>query len=373
MIMLSLAVLALIARALPAQEEQMTLTTLQDTVGQMLVVGFRGYEVSHEVEEMLREVRPGGVVLFDYDLPSKGEAERNVESPEQVRNLTAELQKRTAIPLLIAVDAEGGHVNRLKQKYGFPVAVPSARKLGGGDVSETQRYAEELAESLRKAGINWNLAPVVDVNVDPASPAIGGMERSFSDDPERVAAHARAFMAGLKAHNIVPALKHFPGHGSASGDTHLGVTDVTETYQEDGELEPYRRLIGSGYADPIMTAHIVNRNLSEDGLPGTLSPAVISGLLRKELRFDGIIVSDDIQMGAIVEEHGLEEAAVRTIQAGVDMVLLANQVRDYDLQHVYRVRDAIVKAVEDNSIPKHRIHESAGRIMILKRRFGIAP
>ncbi len=351
----------------------MTLTPLQETVGQMLVVGFRGCEVSHEVGRMLREIQPGGVVLFDYDLPSKGEAERNIESPEQVRNLTAELQKRTAIPLLIAVDAEGGHVNRLKQRYGFPVAVPSAQELGAGDVSETQRYAEELAESLRRAGINWNLAPVVDVNIDPEGPAIGGKERSFSDDPERVAAHALAFMTGLKGHDIIPALKHFPGHGSASGDTHLGVTDVTETYQKDKELEPYRMLIGSGYTGPIMTAHIVNRNLGEDGLPGTLSPAVITGLLRNGLGFDGIVVSDDMQMGAIVEEHGLEEGAVRTIQAGVDMVLIANQIGDYDLNHVHRVRDAVVRAVESNSIPEQRVHESAERILTLKRRFRIAP
>ena len=196
---------------------------------------------------MVRDIKPGGVVLFDYDLPSRGRAERNIESPEQLRALTADLRQISTYPLFIAIDAEGGYVNRLKGEYGFSAEVPSAQKLGAGLVSETESAAKKLAIELKGVGINWNFAPVVDVTIDPESPIIGKIERSFSSDPGVVVAHADAFVTGLSILGVIPTLKHFPGHGSADGDTHLGVVDVTKTYQREKELVPYMKLIANGY------------------------------------------------------------------------------------------------------------------------------
>lgn len=343
----------------------------EQAVGQMLMVGFRGLDLDEATAQMLDDVQPGGVILFDRDGPSGGEMPRNIASPQQLRNLTAQLQDSAAIPYFIAIDAEGGYVNRLKEKYGFGVKVPTARTLGGQSPEHTGAIADDLAQQLADLGINWNLAPVVDVDIDPTSPAIGKWERAFSADPAVVAAHAGAFAAAHRQRGVIPALKHFPGHGSAAGDTHLGVTDITATYQQAAELRPYRELIAGGYDDAIMTAHIVNRNLDPAGRPATLSPDIMTGLLRDELGFAGVIISDDMQMGAIVAEYGPEEAAIAAINAGVDIVLLANQQGDYDTGRVYRVRDAIVQAVADGRIAEGRIREAAERIRRLKVKYGI--
>ena len=344
---------------------------LEQAVGQMLLIGFRGVALDDDTAALLRAIRPGGVLLFDYDGPSKGELSRNITSPAQLQALTAELQDTTDIPYFIAIDAEGGYVNRLKSKYGFTLEVPSAQTLGGQPPANTATQADALADLLRDLGVNMNLAPVVDVNVDPTSPAIGKWERSFSDDPATVAAHADAFIKAHQERGIVTTLKHFPGHGSAAGDTHLGVTDVTATYQADAELAPYRQLIGAGYDGAVMTAHIVNRNLDPSGLPATLSPAIIDGLLREELGFNGVIISDDMQMGAIVAEYTLESAAVSAINAGVDIIMLTNQHNVYDVGSVYRVRDAIMAAVSNGDIPEARVRESARRILALKQKYAI--
>ena len=369
--LLSLAMLAGLGCGTGDGSQDVPALSLEEAAGQMLMVGFRGDALDAPTMAMLRDVQPGGVVLFDRDGPSGGEVVRNITSPSQLRALTSQLQATASIPYFIAIDAEGGFVNRLKAKYGFAVAVPSAQTLGTQPTANTAAVAGDLAQQLKELGINWNFAPVVDVNIDPESPAIGAFERSFSDEPAVVAAHASAFIEAHQENDVIPTLKHFPGHGSASGDTHLGVTDVTATYQRDAELAPYQELIADGYDDPIMTAHIVNRGLDASGRPGTLSRDIMTGLIRDEMGFGGVIVSDDMQMGAIVEEYGLAEAAVEAIKAGVDMVMVANQAGEYDLQHVYRVRDAIIQAVRDGVITEERIRESADRILALKGRYGI--
>ena len=345
--------------------------TPEQQVGQMLMVGFRGLELDDATAQMLRDIRPGGVILFDRDGPSGGAIPRNIAAPEQLRALTARLQDTAAIPYFIAIDAEGGYVNRLKEKYGFAVKVATARTLGSQPPAATASIASRLAQQLADLGINWNLAPVVDVDIDPDSPAIGKWERAFSADPAVVTAHAEAFIAAHRERGVITALKHFPGHGSAGGDTHRGVTDVTATYRRDAELAPYGSLISGGYGGAVMTAHIVNRELDAAGRPATLSPDIITGLLREELGFGGVVISDDMQMGAIVAEYGLAEAAVAAVNAGVDIVLLANQQGDYDTAPVYRVRDALLAAVADGTIPQARIDEANHRIRRLKEEYGI--
>ena len=344
-------------------------TSIEEAVGQMLMIGFRGDVLDGDITAMLRDIQPGGVVLFDYDLPSKGEVVRNITSPEQLRALTSALQG--IAPYFIAVDAEGGYVNRLKEAYGFTVSVPSAQELGRQSLGKTKRVADALARELKDMGINWNFAPVVDVNIDPQSPVIGAIGRSFSDVPRTVVAHANAFIKAHREQQVIPTLKHFPGHGSAAGDTHLGVTDVTETYRLAKELLPYQKFIQKGYEDPIITAHIVNQKLDKSGRPATLSHDMITKLLRYEMGFDGVVISDDMQMGAIVEAYGLTEAVVEAIKAGVDMILLANQIGKYNIEQVYDVKNAIVQAVADGVIEEDRICESFNRIRRLKQRFEI--
>ena len=353
--------------------------SLQDAVGQMLMVGFYGETLEQDPETlaMLEEIRPGSVILFD-----KKAGQPNITSPQQLKTLTARIQNNSPSPVFIAIDAEGGYVNRLKKEYGFSVVVPSAAQLGNGTTQQTKQVAEKLAIELKEFGINWNLAPVVDVNINPTSPAIGDLDRSFSSNPTTVAEHATAFITGLKTQSVVPALKHFPGHGSATEDTHLGMTDITQTYQRDKELAPYEYLISNGYNDPIMTAHIVNNNLDPTSTPATLSAPIITGMLRNDLNFQGVVISDDMQMGAIVEKYELEKAAIQAIQAGVDVVMIANNPRTVknadgtertiqNIQDTYRVRGAIITAVENGTIPRERIYESVDRILELKKRYGL--
>ena len=344
--------------------------SLEDAVGQMLLIGFRGEAMDDQLADILEEIAPGAVILFDYDGPSGGEQVRNIVSPEQLKALTASLQDASELPLLIAIDAEGGFVNRLKEQYGFTVQLPSHLTLGAGTPAQTQSLAGASARQLSDLGINWNLAPVVDVNVFPESPAIGYWERSFSDDPDAVAEHAAAFARAHHDEGVVSTLKHFPGHGSAVGDTHLGVTDVTDSFIRDVELAPYRTLIDNGYDDVVMTAHVVNRNLDPSARPATLSRPIITELLRGELGFDGVILSDDMQMGAILEEYSLEAAAIEAIKAGVDVILIANQ-NTYDIDHVRRIKAAIIEAVEQGEISRQRIDESVERILALKRKYGL--
>lgn len=345
--------------------------SLEDAVGQLFLIGIPGPQLETETADALDRIKPGGVILFDYDGPSGGEVPRNIVSPEQLRQLVTDLQSRPSIPYFVAIDAEGGFVNRLKEKYGFTVAVPSAQTLGQGAPSDTAAIIAALAAEMNEMGINWNLAPVVDVNVFPESPAIGYWERSFSADPAVVADHAEAFIGALQQGQVIPTLKHFPGHGSAVGDTHLGVTDVTASYIAEDELAPYRELIDGGYDDVVMTAHIVNRNLDATATPATLSAPIMTDLLRGDLGFEGVVISDDMQMGAIVEEYTMEHAVIAAINAGVDVILMANQAAPYDPVQIEGIKQAIIDAVQNGEISEDRIYQSVERILALKRKYGI--
>ena len=355
-----------------ASDDDVDSLSLEDAAGQMLLVGFRGETLDADVRAMLDEVRPGGVILYDRDFPSEGEAERNIASPEQLRALISALQDQAHVAYFIALDAEGGVVHRLKERYGFRVVVPSHQMLGAGPVSETESIATDLAAELAELGINWNFAPLVDVNVITDSPSIGGLERSFSADPELVAAHAAAFADALRDGGVIPILKHFPGHGSDAGATHLGVPDVSETYQRELELSPYRALIDDGYEDAVFVSHVVNRVLDDSARPASLSATIVTGLLRDQLGFGGVIVADDVMYPAIVERYGLGGAAVAAIQAGADILLAINQSPGYDLDQLSQIKQAILEAVADGELAEERIYESVERILALKRAYGIA-
>lgn len=328
------------------------------------MVGFRGFELSEDmaIVEDIRERNLGGVILFDYDVPL-GIPERNIQSPVQVRALNQSLQGLTGKTLLIAVDQEGGRVSRLKEQFGFPPTV-SHQALGlNDDPDSTRSFASRTAALLAGLEFNLNFAPTVDVNTNPDNPIIGQLERSFSDDPARVARHSEAFISAHREHGVHPTIKHFPGHGSSMDDSHLGMTDVTETWDEL-ELVPYRYLIENDMIDVIMTAHIFNERLDPQ-LPATLSYDIITGLLRNELGYDGVIVSDDMQMGAIANYYGLEQAIKLSINAGVDMLTFANN-SVYEEDITQRAIGIISTMVESGEIPRERIEESYERIMRLK-------
>jgi beta-N-acetylhexosaminidase len=336
-------------------------------IGQMLMIGFRGFSIAEapEIQADIRDCHIGGVVLFDYDVPSHSPS-RNISSPEQLARLTGELQKTTRIPLLIAIDQEGGKVNRLKQARGFPSSV-SAQHLGElNNLDSTRAAALQCARTLKAMHIGLNLAPVADLNVNPNNPVIGKLGRSFSSDPVVVTSNVKVICSTYRDEGIIPTLKHFPGHGSSTTDTHLDFTDITASWSET-ELEPYRVLIASGYRDPIMTAHVFNGKL--DSLyPATLSKATLNGVLRTKLGFKGVIISDDMQMKAIADRYGLETAILQAIDAGVDILLFGNNTT-YDPTIASKATKIIRSMLENKTITVERINRSYRRIMELKKRY----
>ncbi|MDM8565936.1 glycoside hydrolase family 3 protein [Candidatus Halobeggiatoa sp. HSG11] len=336
--------------------------TLDEKVGQMLIVGFYGLTVNNEssIIKDIKEHHLGGVVLYDYDNTS-GLYERNIKSPKQVKTLTSKLQAAAKIPLLVAVDQEGGMVQRLKKEYGFP-NVFSAQFLGKkNDLNRTYKDAETIATTLKNVGINFNFAPVVDLNINPTSPAIGNLKRSFSADPVVVTNHAAKFIEAHRTHKVINALKHFPGHGSSTDDSHLAITDITDTWKNI-ELKPYIKLINDGMVDVIMTAHVFNRNL-DPMFPATLSKITINGWLRGSLKYNGVIISDDMQMQSILSSYSLETAIKKSIEAGIDIILTCNNSQ-YDKGVVARMIDII-----KTSVSEKKIDESYNRIMRLKKKW----
>jgi beta-N-acetylhexosaminidase len=338
--------------------------SLRDKIGQMLLVGFRGLTIE-EAAEVVADIRDrnlGGILLFDTDQPTHG-AVRNVESPAQLTALVAGLQALATTPLLVAIDEEGGLVARLDQRHGFPPTVSAADLGAQDDLAVTREAGDQIAATLASVGVNLNLAPVVDLNVNPTNPIIGALGRSFSADAEVVTAQAEAFIEGHRAAGIRTTLKHFPGHGSSTGDTHLGVVDVTDTWSAV-ELEPFRNIIRDALADAVLTAHVFNATLDPEH-PATLSQPTITGILREQLGWDGLVISDDMQMGAIRQAYGYADAVRLAILAGVDVLTIAQQ-QVYEPGIVAQTIDLIEGMVMDESLTEERIDKSYARIQALK-------
>jgi beta-N-acetylhexosaminidase len=335
--------------------------SLDIKIGQMILTGFPKAEVDLQLVESVRQGKVGSVIIFEKNIPAKN-------SYLALKKITWAYQQAAPIPLFIAIDQEGGRVNRLKEKYGFPRSV-SAAKLGKSTVDSVKFYGEITAATLAGLGINMNFAPVVDLASNPDNPIIARVERAFSNNADSVALYAEAFIREHRKLGVLTALKHFPGHGSSMNDTHLDMTDITGTWKEQ-ELTPYIKLIQSGMADAVMTAHIVNARLDQDKLPATLSPRIIDGLLRRGLKFDGVVFSDDMQMHAISKHYSFEESIKLAIQAGVDILCFTNNIQGSQERTVDKVHAIIRNFVEDGTIPASRIDESYRRILTLKRRLG---
>ncbi|WP_340103759.1 glycoside hydrolase family 3 N-terminal domain-containing protein [Rhodohalobacter sp. 8-1] len=330
--------------------------SLEDKIGQMIMVGVENDQLSQStLIEDLEQRNLGGVLLFGY----------NIDNPTQVRNYTSDLQTKSDERLLIAVDQEGGIVARLDETNGYAQTY-SAETLGFEFNSEdsTRAVAQLMAHWLSDAGFTFNLAPVVDLRINPNSPAIGFLDRSFSADPETVVNHASWFIEEFHSRNIATALKHFPGHGSAETDSHLGFTDITNTWKSV-ELDPFKQLIDNGYNDPIMTGHLYNEDW-DTNYPVSLSEYAITIMLRDSLGFDGVVITDELFMRALSNNYGLEETIVTTINAGTDILLFNTNIWNNQSLVEYII-NLVVDRISDGTIQESTINESYARIKWLKQ------
>ncbi len=325
--------------------------TLREKVGQLFMVGFSGTTVSKDLAGFMGEYKPGGVILFS----------RNLRSPDQIVRLTNHLQKLAGPqPLFISIDQEGGRVSRLPPAF---TIFPPCAVLGRCDSSElTYAAASATATELRAVGINMNMAPVLDVDTNPENPIIG--DRAFSNSATLVSAQGLATMAGLQDNKVIACGKHFPGHGDTSVDSHKALPTVTLSADRLREIEirPFRHAIENGLAS-IMTAHVLYTSL-DDRRPATLSPYIVGDLLRGELEFQGLIITDDLEMQAIVGQYSIEEAAVEAFKAGADILLLCK-----DRGKITAAMEGLCKAVKEGQISEARLEASLRRIALIKQRF----
>jgi beta-N-acetylhexosaminidase len=361
---IALAVLLLVAAcqaAFPGARQSRSMPALD--LSSLLLVGFSGTEVSgnRELEELLCVVRVGGLILFA----------RNIIDAEQVARLTRDARdaRRTCGggALLIATDAEGGQVMRLGPNAGYTPTLSHQELGSGNDLALTELEARRIGRMLSEAGIGWNLAPVVDVGYNPANPVIVRHARSFGASPVLVTDHARAYILGMHAEGVLTTLKHFPGHGSSFEDSHLGFVDVTDTAYPDVEMLPYRILIAEGLADSVMTAHVFNRRM-DPRYPATLSRPTIHGLLRTELRFRGVVVSDDLRMGAIEKQWGLADAAVLALRADVDLLLIADDRLPDGRSAAATALGALRRALAKRGLDQKQVAAAIQRVAALRAR-----
>jgi beta-N-acetylhexosaminidase len=324
-------------------------------VGQRFLVGFEGHEPSPHMKRLIRDFGVGHAILFA----------QNVDGPEQVAGLVSEVQSlaRAAgheLPLLVAVDQEGGRVARLREPW---TLWPPLRALGRtGSEEMARRMGQALAAELSSCGILWDFAPVVDVDTNPKNPVIG--DRSFGDDPDLVGRLGAAMIRGLQEGGVIACAKRFPGHGDTEVDSHLDLpaVDHPRSRLEEVELRPFREAIGAGVAS-IMTAHVLVREL-DDLLPATLSPRVLSTLLRQDLAYGGVVVSDALEMKAVAARWRPGGAAALAARAGCDVVAVC-QGPDAQVEAI----EAVIRAVEAGEIPWSEMDDANDRIRRLKQRF----
>lgn len=330
---------------------------LRAKIGQMLMTGISSTEVTQEFERLVETYQIGNVILFD----------RNIESTEQLRCLCRDIQevvlRYTGRMALIAVDQEGGAVSRMPADA---VNMPGAMALAAtGRPQSAYEAGKFTGEELRSMGINFNLAPVVDINTNPANPVIGC--RSFGDTPETVIRYALEMMRGLQEGGVLCAVKHFPGHGDTAVDSHVGLPVVEKSLAEleEIELRPFAAAIAAG-VDAVMTTHILFPGLEPKRVPGTMSEAVLSGLLRRKMGFQGMIITDCMEMGAVARNYGTVDGACRAAAAGADMLCISHTPA---LAAETAVR--LAEAVRAGELPQKRIEEAAAHVLTCKHRAAV--
>jgi len=328
--------------------------SLEEKAGQVLFISLRRDQEGQSLlklgeaeKKLLRKIQPGGVILFS----------ENIHDNQQVKTLIAEMQAVADIPLFMAVDQEGGRVSRLTRgEMNFPIT-PSARELGQtGDIDHVLEMGKLLGRELTALGFNMNMAPVADVDSNPQNPVIG--DRSFGNDPELVANLAMAMARGMVLEGVIPVLKHFPGHGDTDLDSHVEAVVLNHSLErlEQMEFLPFRRAVSLNMP-VIMTGHIELKALDE-GVPATLSSVLVTDLLRGQWGYQGIVISDALEMGAISRRWTSGEAAVKALAAGVDLLLMPEETKE--------AHQAIVDAVMEGTLSEAQLDQAVTRILELK-------
>ncbi|WP_243467446.1 beta-N-acetylhexosaminidase [Acetivibrio straminisolvens] len=329
---------------------------LEEKVGQIFIVAFRKGKLSQPLKvlsssakQQIQKFNPGGVILFS----------ENIDTISQTRKLIQDMQEISKIPMFIAVDEEGGRISRIgNNEKMHSTKIPSAYTIGlANDSVLAYQAGKILGAELSALGFNMNFAPVADVNTNPDNPVIG--DRAFGSDPYKVAAMVQEMTRGMQEHNVCTVLKHFPGHGDTSYDSHLGQVVINHDIERLRQIEliPFEKGILSG-ADGVMTAHIMLPNITDDNLPATLSDEILTGLLRNKLKHQKLIITDAMEMKAISNYWSSSEAAVMAFKAGADIILMPDS-----LDKAY---NGILEAVKNGEITEERLNESLRRILTVK-------
>lgn len=339
-------------------QEKMDNMSLEEKVGQFFVLALRQTSSGEDMtvldetgKETLRQIQPGGVILFA----------ENLDTEEQTVALMAQMQEEMETPLFFGIDEEGGTVSRLDHSQIVHETVESAGEMEE-DPQRAKAAGEKIGQVLQRLGIQVDFAPIADVNTNPDNPVIG--IRSYSSDPQTAGRMACAFLEGLETYGISGAAKHFPGHGDTQTDSHDGSVSIDQTKEEleTVELEPFRQLITAGI-DFVMVGHIETPHVTGNELPASLSKTMVTDILRREMGFEGLVITDAMDMGAIVEEYPAGEASVLAIEAGVDLVLIPENPQE--------AFDAVCDAVHSGRISMERLDESVERILSFKYEKGI--
>lgn len=349
--------------ATDAVEAKLTTMTLREKVGQLFWVRPETLDFSLNPEKKtltqtmrqnLEQYPVGGIAVF----------KKNIQDENQLSSLIADFQSASKIPMIMAVDEEGGAVARLANHETFSLPkYTSARDIGKtGDPEQARQMGRTIGGYLRFYGFNLDFAPVADVDSNPANPVIG--RRAYSTDAQQTAQMVAAAVEGFREAGMLCTVKHFPGHGDTGQDSHYGTATSYKTWEEMKAMEmlPFEAGIAAG-ADVVMTAHITTPNATTDGLPASLSYTMITERLRGELGFQGVIVTDALEMNAIKNHFTPAESAVAALRAGVDVLLMPSDLR--------AAFDGVVQAVEDGTLSEERLNESVRRILTLKQKAGL--
>lgn len=339
---------------------------LKQKIAQMLMVGFNGRNLTPEnpIYSDVKDLGIGGVILFNRNADkARPNLIKNIQEPKQVQKLTTDLQKIAPKPLFVAIDQEGGMISRLSPSY-FVVSSFSAKDLGlKNDPKLTYNEALKTAKTLKEIGVNVNFVPCVDLEINKDSSVISKLRRAYSDDPNVVINQARQVILAHNEFGILTTLKHFPGHGSALGDTHHGFVDVTKTYNQR-ELLPYKTLMSEGLVKGVLVAHVFDKNLDKE-MPTSMSKKAVDDLLKNKLGFEGLIFTDDIQMNAIKGNYTLEKTLLNTINAGNDVIVIGNNL-SYEPDIAKNSIDIIFNLVKSGEIKEERINEAYKKIVSYK-------
>jgi len=340
--------------------------SLEKKIGQMLMIGFHGTTATpnSKICKDIKKYNVGSVILFDYNPVDKTKP-KNIANRTQLKKLTKQLQSCSSDgKLLIAVDQEGGRVQRLKSKYGFYGKFPKASDVTKMNSSQIKSTYEKMSKELKSVGINYDLAPVVDLDINMKNHVIHGLGRSFGKDPKVVAKYASSFIDAMHKYGVLTSLKHFPGHGSSVGDTHKGYVDVTKLWK-DSELKPYEYL--KDKADTVMVAHVFNKKIDAK-YPATLSYKTVNNLLRKKIGYKGVVITDDLQMGAVSKKYTLNDTLQLAINAGDDILLFGNQLDPRKVVSTKKLVTTIVNLVTTGKVNMQSIENAYIRVTRLKKK-----